>query len=288
MSRRKAFTLVELLVVIAIIAVLLAILLPSLRNAKSLAQRISCKHRLASIGKGLSFYADQYDGLIPPPASDPTTGLPSIRTPYEVYQDPDTNAATANNIWLNLGCLVKAQLITSGKDLYCPANLDALKEYESYQLAPDGVTRVQWGTIPNFPTYTSTWWRVETKKGYAFWPQSRQLIKDAAQLAQVANAGPRYAIGYPQTPAKYADLNSNKALSCDYSAHTVQGSGYNIQVVFSDTHVNMQKIPVDPVTGKYWYPYQSSPPSDYNPTQWITVTTDGGINTSIFMYTLQP
>lgn len=58
----KGFTLIELLVVIAIIALLLAVLLPGLRKAKSLAKRISCQSNLKQIAIGWHMYLDDYDG----------------------------------------------------------------------------------------------------------------------------------------------------------------------------------------------------------------------------------
>ena len=56
MSRRKAFTLIELLVVIAIIALLLSILLPSLRKAKEAVVRIKCRSRLKQWGVAIQLY----------------------------------------------------------------------------------------------------------------------------------------------------------------------------------------------------------------------------------------
>lgn len=57
----KAFTLIELLVVISIIALLLAILIPSLRRAKSSAQRAACVSHLHQIAVALEMYEMQYD-----------------------------------------------------------------------------------------------------------------------------------------------------------------------------------------------------------------------------------
>lgn len=66
MREKSAFTLIELLVVISIIAILLAILMPSLRKAKESARLVKCMTNLRSIGQSLHLYANNYnDRLIP-------------------------------------------------------------------------------------------------------------------------------------------------------------------------------------------------------------------------------
>lgn len=66
LRKKTAFTLIELLVVISIIAMLLAILMPSLRKAKESARLVKCGTNLHSIGQALHLYANDYnDRLIP-------------------------------------------------------------------------------------------------------------------------------------------------------------------------------------------------------------------------------
>ena len=61
----RAFTLVELLVVISIIALLLAIMMPSLQKARQIAKRTVCATNLKQIGVAMDMYRSDYRGAHP-------------------------------------------------------------------------------------------------------------------------------------------------------------------------------------------------------------------------------
>ncbi len=67
MSNRKksAFTLIELLVVIAIIALLIAILLPSLGSARNTAKQVVCSSNLRQMGIAMAGYTKDNQGFFP-------------------------------------------------------------------------------------------------------------------------------------------------------------------------------------------------------------------------------
>jgi len=66
MMKRHGFTLIELLVVIAIIALLMAILLPSLSRAREQARGVVCLSHLKQWSLCLSMYTGDYDGKFMP------------------------------------------------------------------------------------------------------------------------------------------------------------------------------------------------------------------------------
>jgi len=62
---KKGFTLIELLVVIAIIAVLMAILLPSLKIAREHSRRVSCGSNVRQQSLALQMYGQESDNKLP-------------------------------------------------------------------------------------------------------------------------------------------------------------------------------------------------------------------------------
>ena len=93
-NSKKAFTLIELLVVIAIIALLLSIIIPSLKKAKEYARTIICKNNLKQYGIAGTIYRSDNDDKFPwvyywlhydPPAKAAAAGTPL----YCMWHDED-------------------------------------------------------------------------------------------------------------------------------------------------------------------------------------------------------
>jgi prepilin-type N-terminal cleavage/methylation domain-containing protein len=76
-SLRRGFTLIELLVVVSIIAVLIAILLPSLGRARDNAKTVKCANNLHSIYQGLKVYEGMWDGAMMPCNTNKANGVGS-------------------------------------------------------------------------------------------------------------------------------------------------------------------------------------------------------------------
>jgi len=116
---RSGFTLVELLVVIAIIALLLSILMPSLRKAKAIAARTVCSHNLKQINLAIDFYLNEHDNVYPC-AEDPVSTEPAywlwMGRGWRSFVEPYLGGSIdANNPSI----------------LFCPQDRTAKEKYES-------------------------------------------------------------------------------------------------------------------------------------------------------------
>lgn len=84
MKNDKSFTLIELLVVISIIAILAALLLPALSQARSRARAVACVSNLKQIGLTAVNYTSDYDGYFVP-VQDKTGALGYSNSYYVVW-----------------------------------------------------------------------------------------------------------------------------------------------------------------------------------------------------------
>ncbi|MEA2708859.1 MAG: hypothetical protein QOF78_1460 [Phycisphaerales bacterium] len=127
--RRAAFTLVELLVVIGIIAVLISVLLPTLRSAREAANRTQCLSNLRQIGTMLQMYANLSKGKVPLGFGATNTGgqgygncnFLSRGTSSALSAEGGQNPPKSR--YIGLGLLLRVNILKEGEGrvMYCPS-----------------------------------------------------------------------------------------------------------------------------------------------------------------------
>ena len=122
-SARFGFTLVELLVVIAIIALLLGVLMPSLRRARASAVRLGCANNLKQIDLAVHMYLDGNEETYPC-AQDPVSTDP----PYWLWMGRGWRSFIEPYLGGNIDP-------NSPSILLCPHDRAAKEKYESTSYA---------------------------------------------------------------------------------------------------------------------------------------------------------
>ncbi len=97
LRRVGGFTLIELLVVVSILALLIGILLPSLRNARSQAKRVTCGANLKGIGIAMQGYLTDFNDIYPHVSQMPSYGPSPLSTSDPIYLTDVLGPYTSND-----------------------------------------------------------------------------------------------------------------------------------------------------------------------------------------------
>lgn len=124
---RPGFSLIDVLVSVAVIALLIAIMLPSISMVRESARRVICSSDMRQIGLGMNLYAEDNKGTLPSSVFIEEVG----QTAYPIYpQLMDTIRTSENDYepheewgqWDGLGLLFYKGYVSAPGVFYCPSH----------------------------------------------------------------------------------------------------------------------------------------------------------------------
>jgi type II secretory pathway pseudopilin PulG len=119
-TSRRAFSLLDILVSIGVIALLLAIMLPSMSHVSEATKRVLCRSNVRQVGLGLTLYAEERQDALPPSmysnVLQPGAFLPQQMTAL-LAED-----ANHEFQWDGLGLLFSKDYLPTPEIFYCPSH----------------------------------------------------------------------------------------------------------------------------------------------------------------------
>jgi prepilin-type N-terminal cleavage/methylation domain-containing protein/prepilin-type processing-associated H-X9-DG protein len=113
LPRRRGFTLVEVLVVVGVIAMLLAILMPTIRGLRDQARTTACVANLRAIGQAFATYRAGNDNYMPPVYTGPDRTIAPLedRSVFAVTPFPPGHTADGQGVFEPVGYKVWADIL---------------------------------------------------------------------------------------------------------------------------------------------------------------------------------
>jgi len=228
MKRTRGFTLIELLVVIAIIAMLLAILIPSLQLAKESTRKLICRNNVKQSALAIKIYTEENDGKFPlNGAGDWMWDVAYSTTDYIIEMGGDKHT------------------------FYCPSDPskgpDKPENWQYSQVYGSNPPR----EMPEPRGYdarrlefrvTGYFWMMDTEQGRSYQPQGEPPKEWLRTTAEVVNAGERELV----TDATLSTSDDPKTASFV----EVPGGLYNWLGVYDQTnhvHRNRRNVTGSPI-----------------------------------------
>ena len=171
-SCQRAFTLIRLQVVIAIIAILAALLLPSLSRAKERWKRIVCVNSLKQMGVAWAIYCPDYSERMPTLCALEDTIPHKGYSPFSQIGTPLPPTGPAGGL---VPCsqpgpyhelIYTGKFITTDKSFYCPSAPLGTMNYHDYLTTQ--------GQLPAYCNDTAV--NSYTRSSYLYYPQSKNLV----------------------------------------------------------------------------------------------------------------